>query len=86
MPLHIHLHIRGRTAGFDFLYIKVTMTHFYVIQKLQQTVTYHSLSQAHMTITIVVVERLSPMVSHVPFGNGTKLSGSPPSAQGPITV
>jgi hypothetical protein len=39
-----------------------------------------------MTIAAVVVERLSPTVSPVPFGNGMKLRGSPPSAQGPITV
>jgi hypothetical protein len=56
------------------------------LNHLRQAVTYHSLSQAHMTITAVVVERLSPMVSPVPFGNGTKLRGSPPSAQCPITV
>jgi hypothetical protein len=49
-------------------------------------VTYHSLSQVHMTIAAVVVERLSPTVSHVPFGNDTKLRGSSPSAQGPITL
>jgi hypothetical protein len=39
-----------------------------------------------MSIVAVVVERLSPTVSPVPFGNGTKLRGSPPSAQGPITL
>jgi hypothetical protein len=38
-----------------------------------------------MSIATVVVERLSPTVSPVPFENGTKLRGSPPSAQGPIT-
>jgi hypothetical protein len=32
MPLHIHLHIRGHIAGFDFLYIQVRMTNFYVFE------------------------------------------------------
>jgi hypothetical protein len=43
--------------------------------------TYHSLSQAHISIAAVVVERLSTTVVSVPFGNGTKLRGSPPPAQ-----
>jgi hypothetical protein len=30
--LHIHLHIHGCMDGFDFMYIQVRMTHFYVIQ------------------------------------------------------
>jgi hypothetical protein len=38
--------------------------------------TYHSLSQAHMSIAVVVVERLSTTVFPVPFENGTKLKGS----------
>jgi hypothetical protein len=48
--------------------------------------TYHSLSQAHMSIVAVVVEQLSTTVSLDPFENGTKLRGSPPPAQGQITL
>jgi hypothetical protein len=39
-----------------------------------------------MSIAAIVVERLSPTVSPVPFRNGMKLRGSPPSAQGSITL
>jgi hypothetical protein len=48
--------------------------------------TYRSLRQAHMSIVVVVAERLNTTVSPVPFGNGVKLRGSPPPAQGPITL
>jgi hypothetical protein len=39
-----------------------------------------------MSIVAVVVEQLSTTVSLDPFENGTKLRGSPPPAQGQITL
>ena len=56
------------------------------ISKLEHTMSYHSLSQAHMSIVTVVAERLSSTVSPVPFRNGAELRGSPQPTQAPITI